>query len=207
MMRSEIHADGTVYAYQPRIGSAFPVRVVESERFWTYNQTRFVESTITMNYAGAPSRSSDPQTNRSYAGFLVVSTGGTDETTQFKALADLGLSGVPEDEKGLEEWRASLPVSVDLYVAVSREIVSPWLQFVQDREVRRRKEREEREERDTMFRRAHRARDEALEELRTHGLSETYNHMPHREGKSTVTVDAEELTALLRRLTSETPTA
>lgn len=201
MIRSDIHADGTVYAYQPRVGYAVPARVVETGRFWTKYRPYVGKTVITMNYASTPSRSSDPVTVRRYNGFLIVAAtkDRRDDPETLALLTSLELKA-PEDSEDMEGWRSLLPEGLEVHIVVSRDLLDPWALHVVERDRKRVEEQRAQEQRSRNYHRAHKAHADALEVMERFGLTE--NHAP-APGHTTVRVDAEQLTALLRRFEAE----
>lgn len=203
MIRSDIHADGTVYAYQPRVGYAVPARVVETGRFWTLYRSYTGPDTVTMEGRNTPSRSSDPVTVRRYDGFLIVAAtnkhGNNPETLALLAAMELK---APENSEDFALWRSLLPQGLEVHIVVSRDLLDPWALYVVERDRKRVEEQRAQEQREMAYRREHAAKAEARKIMERFGLTE--NHAP-ASGRATVQVDAEQLTALLRRFEAEAP--
>lgn len=203
MRRNDIHANGTVYAYQPRVGYAVPARVVETERFWTKYMPYVGKSSITMDYATVPDRSVNPEFVRRYAGFLVVAAtdkhGNNPDTLALLSATELT---APEDTEAMASWCTLLPEGLEVHVVVSKQLLDPWSLYVVARDRQRAEETRAREQRSREYGRARKAHADALEVMARFGLTENYAPAP---GRSVVRVDAEQLTALLRRFESEGP--
>lgn len=203
MIRSDIHADGTVYAYQPRVGYAVPARVVETERFWTLCRSFTGPDRVTMEGRNTPSPSSNPSTVRRYDGFLIVTAtkDGRDDPETLALLTSLELKA-PENSEDFALWRSLLPPGLEVRIVVSRDLLDPWALYVVERDRKRVEEKRAQEQRSRNYHRAHTAHADALEVMARFGLTE--NHAP-APGRSVVRVDAEQLTALLRRFEAEAP--
>lgn len=201
MMRSEIHADGTVYAYQPRVGYAVPARVVETGRFWTLCRSYTGPDKVTMEGRNTPSRTSDPTTVRRYDGFLIVALKTADDPGNLRILSEMELKA-PENSEDMKGWPLALPEGLQMHIVVSRDLVAPWPLYVVERDRKRVEEQRAREQREMTYRREHAAKAEARKTMARFGLTESHAPAP---GRATVQVDAEQLTALLRRFEAEAP--
>lgn len=199
MRRSEIKADGTIYA-DDRLNA---IRVVDVEQLWTCGASRFGRAHyIRPALRNVMSSTSKPvgYTGSTHTGFLVVMT--TNAHVDLLTALDIPTDITSED--ALTAWKATLPEGLRVAVLVSRDFSGTFAdvkaQKGRDRDVRQ----QERVRVEALEREATRQFETAEAALERHGVACHRHYSPsyRTDGKGTayVSVRASDLTALLNRL-------
>lgn len=199
MRRSEIKADGTVYA-DDRLNA---IRVVDAERLWTQGDSRFGRKPYicpaTYNVMSGTTRPVG-YTGSSYTGFLVIMT--THEHVD--TLTTLNIPTNITSEDALTTWNATLPQGLNVAVRVSRDFAGTFADVKAQKDRERNALREKRDRAESSEREAMRQFETAEASLERHGIT-CHRHYPPTyrtdgQGAAYVAVRASDLTALLNRL-------
>ena len=199
MRRSEVRADGTIYA-DNRLNV---FRVVDVKRLWEVGGSRYGgRSYIRPATSGTMSNTSRPTGfHVSYQGFLVVTTG-------WQNVGILSTLDIPTDlhsEGALLEWKSTLPDEVSVTVLVSRDFVGTFEDVKAEMYRKSDATRQEVEHARALEREGSRLFQEAETALDRHGII-CHRHYPpgyastRERHTAYVAVRASDLTALLDRL-------
>lgn len=206
MRRNEIKADGTVYMAKDGRAWETPVRVVETERLWSYAHNGSYPDTVKLaptNLKMSASSSNPGTWSRRWTceGFLVIRAEQGNEDA-LKTLREFDMTHVldmPTDKKcDVSSWNAALPEGLSLDVAVTREFLDTWKGYQETKAVERVQYSAEQAQRRMDNERQNQVRADVTAVMKAHGIRETYPG--HRSGKVTLNLDAEQFMALLEKL-------
>lgn len=199
MRRSDIKADGTIYADD--VLNA--IRVVDVERLWESGGSRYGKRSYTRPAtSGTMSNTSRPTGFYvSYQGFLVVMTG----RQHVGVLSTLSIPTNLHSEGALLEWKSTLPDEVIATVLVSRDFAGTFENVKAKENQKFDALRQQREHAEASERECSRLFQEAETALDRHGVTCHRYYPPgyaNARERSTAyaVVRASDLTALLDRL-------
>lgn len=199
MQRNKIKADGTVYAIKDS-GWSCPGRIVETARLWDEEVNRRSVNRKTVSGRGVMSRSTSNPDNwyswYTYTGFLAVVGQRHADADNVALLAGLEIP-TPGDSDWLSAWEESLPEGLSVRVVVSKDVLDTWDAYQETEKAERVARDAENERRRSATERHHAVRAQVDAMLETYGLRQRYSGTP---GRVNVTLDAEDLMALLARL-------